>query len=705
MDRRHGLSAGLAVGVVGVAVRAHRARAVERDRGRDVFEAVRLHLAQQRPGAPAVELEHPERVAAPEDLVGLGVGHVLGQRLEVDVVAAVGAHVGDRVVEDGEVAQAEEVHLDQPERLAARVVELGDDLPVLFAAHDRDELDERLAAHDDAGGVDPPLAFEPLEAKRGGDDLLGLRVLLVQRTELGRLAVPRVLGVEDTGQRHVPAHDRRGHRLGELLAHGERVPEHAGGVLERLLGLDRAVGDDLGDPVVAVLLGDVADDLAPATLVEVDVEVGHRHALGVEETLEDQAVLDRVEVGDPHGVGAHGPGAGPAAGSDPDAVVLGPVDEVGHDEEVTGVPLADDDVLLVAGLRRGILRNPVGIAHPQAPLDLLDEPGLLGLPRGAGEPRHVAPLTLDERDVAALGDQQGVVAGLRQLAEQMAHLLRGLEVELVGVELEPTRVHEGRTRLHAQQRGVRRGVRCGRVVQVVRREQRQAKLGGQAQQLLVRLALDRDVVVHDLGVEVLGAEDVAQLGGCVEGLAVLPETQPRVDLAAGAPGRRDQPTGIPRQQLAVDPGLEVVPLEGGQRAHPEQVVHALGRAGEQRHVGVGAGPADVVTAGASLAAELDAGLVAAVGARGEVGLGADDGLDAVPSGLGPELVGPEQVPVVGHGDGRHPHPDRLTEQVIDARRAVEHGVLGVAVQVHEGRPLRAGRGVGCRWLGSHRPGV
>ena len=46
------------------------------------------------------------------------------------------------------------------------------------------------------------------------------------------------------------------------------------------------------------LVGGVAHHLAAATVVEVDVDIGHRRALGVEEPLEQQAVLDRVDVGD-----------------------------------------------------------------------------------------------------------------------------------------------------------------------------------------------------------------------------------------------------------------------------------------------------------------------------------------------------------------------------------------------------------------------
>ena len=101
-------------------------------------------------------------------------------------------------------------------------------------------------------------------------------------------------------QRDVLAHDRRRHHLGDPLAHGERVAEHPRRVLDRLLRLDRSVGDDLSDPVVAVLLGHVADDLAAPALVEVDVDVGHRYPLGVEEALEQQPVLERVQLRDAH---------------------------------------------------------------------------------------------------------------------------------------------------------------------------------------------------------------------------------------------------------------------------------------------------------------------------------------------------------------------------------------------------------------------
>jgi hypothetical protein len=95
VERDELLLAVLAQGKVGVGVDAHRAGSIEREGGRDVLEVVRLHEPQQGAHAATVELEDPEGVAAPQQLVGRLVGHVLGQGVEVDVLAPVGLHVLD----------------------------------------------------------------------------------------------------------------------------------------------------------------------------------------------------------------------------------------------------------------------------------------------------------------------------------------------------------------------------------------------------------------------------------------------------------------------------------------------------------------------------------------------------------------------------------------------------------------------------------
>ncbi len=48
---------------------------------------------------------------------------------------------------------------------------------------------------------------------------------------------------------------------------------------------------------MAVLVAHIGDHLVPPVLAEVDIEVRHRDALGIEEALEQQAEAQRVEVG------------------------------------------------------------------------------------------------------------------------------------------------------------------------------------------------------------------------------------------------------------------------------------------------------------------------------------------------------------------------------------------------------------------------
>jgi len=93
-------------------------------------------------------------------------------------------------------------------------------------------------------------------------------------------------------------------------------------------------------------------------------------------------------------------------------------------------------------------------------------------------------------------------------------------------------------------------------VKVIGRQQRQVEVPGQAQQVLDGLALDVDAVVHDLAVEVLGAEDVPELRRGFDRLAVLALAQPGLDLAAGATGGADQTLAIGCQKLAVDARLK-----------------------------------------------------------------------------------------------------------------------------------------------------
>ena len=86
---------------------------------------------------------------------------------------------------------------------------------------------------------------------------------------------------------------------------------------------------------MAEALVDVLDDLVAAGRLEIDVDVGHLAAGGVEEPLEEQLVGDGVGVGHAQHV-AHDAVAGRAAPRVVDAALAGELDDVAHGQEVLG---------------------------------------------------------------------------------------------------------------------------------------------------------------------------------------------------------------------------------------------------------------------------------------------------------------------------------------------------------------------------------
>jgi hypothetical protein len=79
-------------------------------------------------------------------------------------------------------------------------------------------------------------------------------------------------------------------------------------------------------------LTDVLDHLAATLEAEVDVDVGHRHPFRIEEALEQQVELERINVGDLERIGDDRAGAGPATRTDGNAFLSRRPDEIGDDE-------------------------------------------------------------------------------------------------------------------------------------------------------------------------------------------------------------------------------------------------------------------------------------------------------------------------------------------------------------------------------------
>ena len=483
--------------------------------------------------------------------------------------------------------------------------------------------------------------------------------------------VPVVEVVQPLGQhqRLVQGHFRiEGHLLGDVVHLGIGEVENPPHVPDGGLGFHGAEGDDLHHVVLPVLPGHIVDDLLPPPDAEVDVDIGHGHPLGVQKPLEDQAVLDGVHVGDAQAVGHHGPGPGAAARAHRDAVFLGIADEVGHNEEVVHKPhLADDPHLHPQPVLQ--LLPAVRITQGKALPAQLFKIGIpVRLPPGQLELGQVVGAEV-EVHIAQLHNLPGIVDGLGAVGEEGAHFLLAFHKELLGLKPHPLGVLHQLACLDAHEHVLHGGVLPGEVVAVVGGHQGNAGFAAQAQDARVDRLLLREVVVLDLQVVSVLAEQLPHLQGVGLRPLVVAGAQPPGDLPPQAGGQGDEAPAVGAQQVHVDPRLDVKALGKGHGHHITQVSVALLVPAKKHQV-----PGGRVQ------------LVHPVepGAGGHINLAANDGLDPRP------LAGPVEVhrtvhhPVVGDGHGgltQFLHP---LHQLFDAAGAVQEGVFGMEMQMGKG---------------------
>ena len=634
---------------------------VQRHHGRQVRQMGRFEVLHVAPHAPRLELEDAEGVARGEHRERRRVA--VGQVDVVGALAGLVLHDGDRRLEDGEVGEPQEVHLEQADggALVHRPLGHGDGALVVVlgagGALQGDVLDQRLARDDDRGGVRAGVPRDAFELARLVDELLRLRLVVVGGAQL---LAARQGGVQrGVGLRR----DEAGDAVGGAVGHAQG----AAGVADGGLRAQGAEGDDLRDAVVAVLVGDVADHLVAAVVGEVHVDVRHLVPLDVEEALEDEVVRERVDVGDLEAV-KDDAGRGAAADAHGDALAARELREVAHDQEVLREArlLHDAEFVLQA---RDVLGRGGAVALPQPRGAQIGEVLLGGR---AGGQVGVGELQAVERqlDVAALRDRDRVAQRLRQLREALGHLRLGRQIEVLAVQLEAVGlVHRG-VGADAEQDFVADGVLGGGVMRVVGGDERQVELAGQVDELGDHGGELGVVVVLQLDV-VAVAEDFAVPAGGGQGVGVAGLVQRPVQLRRGAAGEGDEALAVGAQALPVDAGAVVEALQvrlRGQRHEvaPAGVVHR-----QQRQViGVGAG----------------GGVALGHLAGRDVGLHAQDGVDAGAPAGAVEVERAVQVAVVGDGQGFLPQPLRALHERVDLGKAVEQAELGVCVEMREHRP-------------------
>ena len=455
------------------------------------------------------------------------------------------------------------------------------------------------------------------------------------------------------------------HELRNLCDLGVRQVEHAPNIADGALRRHRAEGDDLRNVVVAVALLDVVDDLAALDVVEVDVDIRHRHALRIQEALKEQIVLQRVEVRDAEQIGDDAARGRTAPRADADAVLARVVDEIPDNEEVAVVAHAMDDAELVFKSLAHLFRNLPVAARQVLLAEVAQIRFIVGIRRRDRVVRQLQ-LAEGEVDLAARGNLLGVGDGLRKIRKECRHLLRRFQIVVVAREAHAVGIVERLVHLDAEQDVVELAVLAVHVMQVVRRDEPDIVLLRKLDECGVCLALLRQAVVLHLEEKIIAPEDLEVFAHERIGMLHIVLQDGARYLAGNAGRQADDALVILAQEILVDARLVVHALDVGQRDELDEIAVARLVLREQDQV--------VIAHTIDLAVFL-------ARARGHVDLAADDGLHALLLGFLVEIDDAVHGAVIGDGDAVHAELFRRLDELLDAARTVEQAVFRVDMEV------------------------
>ena len=261
-----------------------------------------------------------------------------------------------------------------------------------------------------------------------------------------------------------------GDELGDFVHQGQFHAFGAAHVAHGRARFHAAKGGYLCDLVLAIFLQRVADHLFALVIGIVQVEVGHGDAAGVEETLEDQVVLERVNAGDAHAVGDQRPRAG-AAHVPPDVAAAGKVAQVRHDQVVDiEAHFVDDAQFPFFALLHYIVVRVLAVEFQQPLFGEVAQIGFIGESVGDGQVGQVVA-GIFQVHAAHLGDAHGVIkcAGgqVKQRAEGSFHLGAALEEVGAVAHAHAFLGRHGDAGLHADQHVVGAAILLAHIMHVV----------------------------------------------------------------------------------------------------------------------------------------------------------------------------------------------------------------------------------------------
>jgi len=536
----------------------HRTRAVQTDQSDDIFKVLGLQPHKHLLHARGFQLEHTLGIALPQHFVGIRVVIVQITDGELRVLLL---HRNLRISDDSQGAQPQKVHLQKTQLFDLGHVELGHRQAVICCQ--RQIVIGGFRRNDHTRRVGGGVPGHALHLQRGVDELGHLRVGIVELFQLaGNLQCPL--------EGHLQFH---GHKLCYHVHLLVWNTHHAAHIPDGVAGSHGTKGNDLRHMIRTVFAVHIVDDLLPALVAEVHIEIRHTDALRVQKALEDQVIADGVDIRDSNTVGGNTARAGTSSRPHRDALTFCKIDVVPHNEVVVGIPHGLDHADLVFQAVNVGLRHIRAIAALQAvPAEFFK----VGLIVHAARGFVVGDLGVTELKVkiALLGNLCRIGTGFRYHGEQLVHLVCGLDVEFISLELHAVGILNGLAGLDAQQDALHLGVLFAQIMGVVGGCHGDARLPGKLDELRQNSGILFQAVILQFDVVILCTEQIPVPQRSRLCALVVPCQNGLRDLACKTGRKADQSLVVLFEQLLINAGLGVKPLHKTGRDHFDQVLVA-----------------------------------------------------------------------------------------------------------------------------------
>ena len=304
------------------------------------------------------------------------------------------------------------------------------------------------------------VARQSLETLTHIDDAMRLRILLVHLPKL-RIHLQRLIECDVQLVRYL-FRDQVTLRIRNIQYTPDIPDDTARG--------ERTEGDDLRYAVLPILPGHVLDDLLPALVLEVHIDIGHGDTLRIQETLEDEIVTHRVDIGDADAVRDEGARRRASAGPHGDVMGLRIVHIIPDDQEVLDEAHAGDRIELIVETCP-VLLAVRAVARPETILTELPEIARRIVARRHLVARHMVVSEFNAY-IAALCDFMCVVEGFLRIRKQRPHLLLGLDIELPARIAQTVLVGDLLSGLETEQDVVRLRILLPGIMDIIRGDQR-----------------------------------------------------------------------------------------------------------------------------------------------------------------------------------------------------------------------------------------